>query len=139
MQEQWMRWKPIENLEEKYNVDTIFDTNEDRGLIITLYSCKDRTRKVEIIFKDYADSYRHTNESFSLRAPDQLSKTYGKEFYSDWTFFKRVDSEYLAWLAYESCEYSHRFDFIHFCLLCSDSVVDILARYEPTVRHLHQT
>lgn len=136
MQEQWARWEPLDGLEDKYDVDFILDTNDDRGLIIMLYSCKDRNRKLEITFNRYVDSYCHTNESFRINLPYELSAKYSKEFYANWTFFRIANSSYLAWLAHESCNYSKEFNFVHFCLLCPDSVVDIIARYEPTVRYV---
>lgn len=134
MQEEWTRWTPIEGLAEKYDVDFILDGKE--GLKIRLYQDGNRTHKVDLIFEGYADTYRHTNESFRIKTVHELAQKYDKEFYGNWSFFKVSDSEYLKWFSEESCEYSEEFDFTHYCILGTDSVVDIIARYEPTVEFI---
>ncbi len=49
MQEEWTRWQPGDNLEAKYDVETIIDNTE--GLTVLLYSCANKSDKVELIFK----------------------------------------------------------------------------------------
>jgi len=134
MQEQWSRWEPVLGLDGRYDVDTILDTDDGRGLIITLYSYKNNNQKVEVIFDRPPESYRHTNESFIIELPYDLSKRYGKGFYADWNFFKIANSRYLAGLACVSHEHFKASDFSHFCIFCPDSVLDIIACYEPVVR-----
>ncbi len=134
MQEEWIRWVPIEGLIEKYDVD--FLLNGKKGLIIRLCQDENKTSKIDIIFENYADAYRHTNESFRIKTVHELAQKYDKKFYGRWTFFKVSNSEYLKWFSEESCEYSNEFDFAHYCILGTDSVIDIIARYEPTVTFL---
>lgn len=134
MQEEWIRWTPIEGLAEKYDVDFILDGKE--GLKIQLYQDGNRARKVGIFFEHYADAYRHTNESFWFKTCGDLSTKYGGDFYADWSFFKVKSSEYLAWLSEKSTTWSDQFPFIHFCIMGTDSVVEVLARYEPKIEFI---
>jgi hypothetical protein len=131
MQEEWIRWKPIEGLAEKYDIDYILDGTS--GLIIRLYDDKNPTKKIDVIFEQYADSYRHTKESFRSKLIHSLDDKYGNSFYAKGTFFKVTGSEYIKWLSEASSTYSEMFPLTHFSILGVDSVVDVIARYEPTV------
>lgn len=131
MQEEWTRWKPIEGLAEKYDIDYILDGTN--GLIIRVYEDNDPAKKIDVIFERYTDSYRHTKESFRSELIHSLDNKYGKSFYTKGTFFKVTGSEYIKWLSNASNTYSDMFPLIHFCILGVDSVVDVIARYEPTV------
>lgn len=132
METEWIRWEPIQGLAKRYDVDFILDGQD--GLVIRLYSDNISDKKVDIIFEHYVDAYRHTNESFCIDVVHKLSQKYGSNFYSDWRFFQVKNSEYLHWLSKESSGYSDMFPFIHFCIIGVDSIVDVLARYEPTVK-----
>lgn len=132
IEEEWTRWEPIVGLANKYDVEFIFDGA--KGLTIRLYQDSQFEKKVDIIFEHYADAYRHTNESFRIDVMHTLTQKYGREFYGEWTFFKVKKSEYLQWLSEESADYSDKFPFVHFCLMGTDSIIDIIARYEPVVR-----
>lgn len=131
IQSEWIKWEPIHGLAKKYDIESIVDGKN--GLVIRLYSDNKADKKVEIIFKNYVDAYRHTNESFRINTIHALANKYDSNFYGDWTFFMVKDSEYLRWLSQESSSYADMFPFIHFCFLGVDSIVDVLARYEPVV------
>lgn len=137
MHEQWMKWEPIKGLSRKYDVDFILDGKEG-GLIIRLYDDKGKSKKIDMIFKNYAISYRHANESFRIKVIYDLEKKYGKDFYGDWTFFKVLNSEYLHWLSEESCHIYEGISFTHFCILGADSIVDVIASYEPLVQFVEE-
>jgi len=134
MQEDWIRWEPLKGITGKYDVDYISDGKD--GLVIKLYSETKETKAINVVFKDYADTYRHTNESFCFKVFGDLSEKYGAGFYGQWSFFKIINSDYVQWLSNQSCTYANEFTFIHFCFIGSDSIVDILARYEPIVTFL---
>ncbi len=132
---EWERWMPIDGILGKYDIEYIVDGN--KGLIIRVYSDKD-TKKIDIIFQHYADAYRHTNESFWFITCSELTAQYGSHFYGDWSFFKVRNSDYLAWLSDRSGGFADQLNFIHFCIMGGDSVVEILAQYEPTVRFVQE-
>lgn len=131
MQEQWTHWEPIKGLTGTYVIEMLAE--RQFGLVITLYSYRDKHQKIEIVFRP-ADSYKRTNASFKIRISPPLSDKYEDSFYTQWTFFKLTGSEYLFWLKEESCEVYNNFDFQHFCIVDENSVIDILAREEPQVR-----
>jgi hypothetical protein len=135
MHEQWIRWEPVNGLKGKYDVESII--SDDNGLIVRLCPYSSDSHKVELTFKPYAQAYRQTDESFRTALFHDLSEKYGKGFYAHWTFFKVVESEYLAWLDKESCTYSTAIGFEHFALICDDSVVDIISRNEPIVSFIN--
>ena len=131
MQEEWIRWEPVDGLTGKYSVDTM--SLGEQGLIIGLSSLSDNTKKIEIKFEYAIDAYRYTNDSFSFKIAGDLTEKYGREFYGDWSFFKVTNSEYIQWISEKSCTYADEFAFIHFSIVGSDEIVDVLSRYEPTV------
>src|ERR1700754_2156360 len=92
--EEWTRWEPIEGLEGKYDVESLLaDVN---GLLIILCSATStKNHKIELKFTSFINAFRETNESFRFNLFHELSEKYLGNFYSDWTFFKVVNSEYL--------------------------------------------
>ncbi|MBP6892597.1 hypothetical protein KBB68_03385 [Candidatus Babeliales bacterium] len=64
---------------------------------------------------------------------DNSSQENNKDCYANWSFFKIVNSEYLAWLSEKSCTWSDQLKFIHFCIVGGDEVIDIVTNYEPKV------
>lgn len=129
--EQWIRWKPIEGLVEKYYIESITDSIE--GFKIILSSAKDSTRKVRIIFDDSVDSYKRTDESFRLSDIHEIHTEYGNSFYTEWTFFKVVHSTYAQWVSEQSFGTIEPEYFMHFSLIAVDSILDIINSTEPRV------
>ncbi len=100
MIEQWFKWKPVKNLSSKYYIESITDGIE--GFIIVLSDASDEKKKVKVVFEDSVHAYRSTDESFRQNTIDALDEIYGTLFYSEWTLFKIVDSEYMQWLSGQS-------------------------------------
>lgn len=67
---------------------------------------------------------------------NDLDARYGMEFYSEWTFFKVVNSEYMQWLSKQSYSIVGSEPLIHFSFLAVDSIVDVIATYGPKVEVL---
>jgi hypothetical protein len=131
MQEQWIRWEPIEGLFSKYDLDIIID--DEKGLKI-IFECDQK--KVNVFFKHGAVSYIKTNETLRSYLIGSLSKEYGSVFYASWTFFKVENSEYLKWLSAQSCSISDYYHLQHFSFIVDGSILDIAASVEPIVEHI---
>lgn len=123
--EKWTRWEPINGLSGQYSLD--YFAWSEKGFVVELISGK-KEERIQILFDEYIDAFRYTNESFYLKLPG--------DFYGEWNFFKATNSEYLKWLSEKSCTLSDRMHFIHFCILGGDEVIDIVANYEPKVRFM---
>jgi hypothetical protein len=132
MIEQWQQWKPIKNLVQKYHIDSIHDT--DSEFKVRLSSSRGPAQTIEIDFGHGVESYTRTNESFKLTLIRDLDEEYGADFYGDWTFFIVINSEYIRMLDVQSGGWSNSRDFIHYSLLASDSILDILCTTDPIVR-----
>ncbi|MFA5998755.1 MAG: hypothetical protein WC747_01920 [Candidatus Babeliales bacterium] len=131
--EKWTRWEPINGLSGKYYLD--YFAWSEKGFVVELISGK-KEKRIQILFDDYIDSFRYTNESFCFKIFGDLSDQYGDDFYGDWSFFKVTNSEYLKWLSDKSRTWSDQIQFIHFCILGGDEVIDIVTNYEPKVRFI---
>lgn len=129
--EEWTRWEPTQDLSARFVIDAL--TLSHDGLIVKL-SAENSTKKIEIIFDDSLDGHRYTNESFCFKIFSDLSDRYGTEFYRSWSFFIITNSEYVQWLSQKSFGYAGEFSFKHFCIVGDDDILDIVARYQPTVR-----
>lgn len=134
MQEEWIKWEPVGGLKGKYSVNTM--NLGEQGLIIVLSSLSNSAQKIEIKFEYAIDAYRYTNDSFSFKIAGYLAEKYGREFYGDWSFFRVTNSEYIKWISEKSCAYADEFAFIHFSIVGSDEIIDVLSRYEPSVEFI---
>ncbi len=134
MREQWIKWEPINNLADKYYIESVSESLE--GFSLVLFQPKNEQEKVVIKFANSVDSFRRTTETFTYLTIDTLDDAYGSDFYGRWTFFKIKNSEYLQWLSRQSYKISEERNFTHFCFLAVDSVVDVIANYEPEVIHV---
>ncbi len=134
MSEQWVKWKPVNDLSPKYYIESMADGFD--GFIIVLSDASDEKKKVKVIFEDSVHAYRSTDESFRQNTINVLNEIYGLQFYSKWTLFKVVDSEYMQWLSEQSYSIVDSQPLIHFSFLAVDSIVDVIAAYEPKVELL---
>lgn len=128
--EKWIKWEPAKNLSGKYEIIKIVHT--PNIFYITLFDI-DNNKKIKIVFRHSIDTYRITYETFRCNTISYLHEQYGPDFYSRWTFFKITNSKYLKWLSEESCTISDSMPFTHFCILTSETLVDIVTGYEPKV------
>ncbi len=133
--EEWTRWEPINGLSGKYYLD--YFSWSEKGFIVELISERKKER-IQILFDEYIDAYRYTNESFYFKLAGDLSDKYGDDFYGNWSFFKVTNSEYLKWLSEKSCTLSDQMHFVHFCILGGDEVIDIINNDEPKVKIIEQ-
>ncbi|WP_068786946.1 hypothetical protein [Paenibacillus phocaensis] len=135
MEESWGIWEVGNDVTSKYYVESINDTIE--GFRILLSDANDEFKKVEILFEDSVHAYRSTDESFRQSTINKLDEQYGTEFYKDRTFFKVTNSEYIQWLSLQSFGIADSEQVHHFSILAVDSIVDIIAAYEPKVSKLY--
>jgi hypothetical protein len=132
MQEAWNRWEPVNNLAKKYSIESITESIADKFKVILIDS-DNKSKKVLIAFADGIDAHRSTNESYVLSTLTYLKSRYGSDFYTEWTFFKIENSNYLKWMSEQSYGITQDCHFTHFCILSSDSMLDIIAPYEPKI------
>lgn len=131
MIEQWTRWEPIEGLEGKYDVEFIVNNlKEFTMLLVNPYNTE---TKIQVIFENSVNAYTKTNESYRQRIVSDLSDEYGSDFYGAWTFFKVNNSTYLRSLLQQPSGSINSSKFIHFAFVAYDSIIDVIATYEPKV------
>jgi hypothetical protein len=131
MDETWERWKPEVELSQKYYIDTVIDNI--KGLNILLSDSENEDLKVEIIFSNSVHAYRSTDESCRQKMLNYIDEKYGKIFYSQWTLFKVINSEYSEWICKQSFGIVESENLIHFSIVAVDSIIDIIAAYEPQI------
>ena len=134
MQEQWIKWEPLQGLSEKYYIDCIVDSIEDFSVLLSDYN---NEKKIKIIFKNSVDAYRSTDESYRLKTINDLDKEHGLDFYVKWSFFKVLNSDYIKWLSQESFKISDYSSFTHFSIVAADSILDIVTNYEPRIEFIN--
>lgn len=131
MQEKWALWHPVENPSKNYFLEAC-STTSDYGFAIIISD--DSDKKLVITLPGYICSYRITNESFAIETLNFLENTYGKEFYTQNTFFTIENSEYLEWMKKQidpsAFEY---YKFKHYCIFTAEEKIDIISNYEPQI------
>ncbi|OGI12004.1 MAG: hypothetical protein A2Y40_10985 [Candidatus Margulisbacteria bacterium GWF2_35_9] len=132
MKEEWKTWEPVSDLSEKYYIESV-SNDLKKGLKIVVCDEKNEKKKVIITFEYAISSYKWTNETFRLDTAAFLDEKYGKKFYTKWTFFKVTNSSYLQLLSKESSGIADYYSLIHFAIIESNSILDIIASYEPNV------
>lgn len=135
MEEVWEIWEVGNDLITKYYIESVADNIE--GFRIVLSDATDESKKVEILFEDSVHAYRSTDESFRQRTINKLDEHYGTEFYRNSTFFMVTNSEYIQWLSLQSYGIADSESVYHFSILAIDSVVDVIAAYEPKISKLY--
>lgn len=132
MNEQWIKWEPIPGLAGTYDIEKLCD--DLNGYEIILVHALDKNKKVRLSWKKSIHSCTRTDKVFAYDTLASIDKKYGFEFHKNWSFFIVEGSEYLQRLSEESCTLSDQFyGVIHFALITSDSIVDIIPTYEPKV------
>lgn len=107
---------------------------ENNNLKIRLFDYED-----EISFKDTVLLYRSTNETYAFGRIDMMIK--GKEnttVYAENTIFKVIDSEYIKELSLFSPALKQDPFIIHFTLIPTDCVIDVIAKQEPIVEYVYE-
>ena len=116
----------------KYYVESLSDSI--KGFRILLSDVNDEKKKVEVTFKDSVHAYRSTDESFRQSSINIIDEKYGTEFYAEWTFFEINNSKYIQWLSEQSYGIAESETLIHFSFVARDSIVDVIAAYEPEIK-----
>ena len=134
MIERWIRWEPIKGLSKKYYIESI--TDNIRGFKIILSDSNDENKKLQITFGNSVDSYKSTYESFQQKMLFDLEQKYGPDFFTEWTYFKVLNSEYLAYLSQQSYGITDSLSLMHFSFISMEFIVDIIASSEPKVKFI---
>ncbi|WP_027092746.1 hypothetical protein [Cohnella thermotolerans] len=134
MTEKWIRWIPNNEISLKYYIESITDNIE--GLRIRLSNANNESDRIEVVFENSVHAYRSTDESYMQNVINKLDEQYGSKFYQENTFFKVENSEYIHWLSLQSYGIAKSEPLEHFSFLGVDSVIDVIAAYEPEINKL---
>ncbi|MBI9052076.1 MAG: hypothetical protein JEZ00_21860 [Anaerolineaceae bacterium] len=131
MDEQWIKWEPIQGLSRHYYVDLIIDSFD--GFFVVLTDAENENKKIEIKFLDSVKAYRSTDEVYRIHLVSTLRETHGEEFINEWALFKVKNSDYKKWLTKQSYDFFDSDTTTHFSIIGGESIVDIIANYDPIV------
>jgi hypothetical protein len=131
MDEQWIKWEPIQGLSRHYCVDLVSDSFD--GFLIQLSDAENEKNKVEIKFWNSVVAYRSTYETYRHHLLVDLNETYGSEFHAEWALFTVKNSDYIKWLSEQSYGISDSTTITHFSIIGGESIVDVIANYDPIV------
>ncbi|MFC6332757.1 hypothetical protein ACFP56_09000 [Paenibacillus septentrionalis] len=134
LSEKWVYMDIEQELNVKYYIDSINDNTE--GLSIMLSEVNDESLRVKVFFEHSVHAYRSTDESYRSNTINYLQDSYGLNFYKERTFFVITDSEYIRWLSQQSQGISDLEQVSHYSFLAVNSIVDVIAAYEPKITRL---
>ena len=128
----WSRWQPnTAVLDGNYHITKVDDNNKNFKIML---QHEHTMQQVEIIFADLVLASRHVDEGLRFILFSELSTKYGDDFYAQWAFFKVTNSEFLEWLSVYSGTVSDQLNLTHFVIKGTDSLLDIVASYEPEIK-----
>lgn len=132
-QEKWIKWEPIQGIIPGFYEECVGDCKE--GFIIILRSTKTNDKKdLRVRWSHFVVSYTVTNETYmdtifsDLRLRDVT--------YKGGTLFKIENSDYLKRLSYSSGTLTDYMDLTHFVIVTIDSIIEVVADYEPEVEFI---
>jgi len=133
MKEDWIQWKPLNELNDKYYIELLKDSTNGLEIILAYANrnTKNKRDKIKVNFGFHAESYRFSDEHCRLELFRRLEKHYGNEFYAKWNYFKVENSEYINWLNKESGRLTENMNLKHYVFMDSDTVLDVIAKCEP--------
>lgn len=138
MSEYWTKWEPVKGVSAKYYIDSVFDS-DDRGFIIELSEQDGNKKRIRILFKDWVWSYKYVQEIFAANRLAEIRKKYGEDFFNGHTFFKITESNHLQQLSQESSGILNYYGgAIHFCFVSAESILDVIANYEPIIEFIEE-
>ncbi|MCL4431217.1 MAG: hypothetical protein M1300_02735 [Epsilonproteobacteria bacterium] len=124
MQEHWIRYTTDKIFEKMFYFDSL--TYHDESLTITLYEPENRSQNVHVAFTDSVKGVRSTNESYAYLTLDTLIESYGKDFYTEHTFFRVFESDYLF-------SFENHQSLLHFAVFSVDWLIDVITTKEPII------
>lgn len=135
-EEVWCKWLPnAENLAKKYTVASVDDVIGEFN--IYLYD-EIHNKRICVNFYESVDIFRRTNIFFRSAELNKLAAEHGKEFYEQWTFFKISNSSYVGELVKESYGMLNAMHCIHFVIVGSNCIVDVITDHEPKIEVVEQ-
>lgn len=138
MNEIWEVWHPQGNIIYKAYIHSVIDY-ECTQMLITLSNKKLQPQHaVEINFYNGAYASTLLYGTFIQKLKDNLIQEYGKEFLQTSSCFKIRNSSYIEWVSAQSYEIVGLPYAQHFCIFTSDTVVHLIAPYEPHVKFLDE-
>ena len=129
LEERWTKWQLTKNLP-PYGLYVNSIVNSPYEFKILLANENDE-EVVKILLDHSPYSYRTADETYRLNA---ISNS--KFALSGWRLFKIENSNYISWLLKESCTISKSQFLMHFSIIATDSIVDIVDTHEPKVEFL---
>ena len=136
MNEIWEVWHPQGQTIYKSYIYSVIDYRSSK-LIITLSNNKLKPHHaVEINFYNGASSSTILEGLFIEKLKDSLIQEYGEPFLQSSSCFKIKNSLYVEWASTQSYEIVGLPHAQHLCIFTSDTVVHLIAPYEPHIRFL---
>jgi len=133
MEEEWVHWNPIEDLEVNFSLESILDTID--GFEVLLTPLHGEKRRLKIRFEASVASFKTTYRPFRNQLILELREKYGESFCS-MSLFKVNNSKYIQWLSEDSYTISDYWMLLHYAIFTDNWIIDIVDRSNPIVEWL---
>lgn len=127
--EKWIRWEPVAHLAAQYYIDSICEDSKEFKIVLSEFNNKES--ELQVIFKSSIYFYEKTDDTFILSIINDLYERYGKEFYTEWTFFKVENSCYIQRLLKQSSGIGDSYNLKHFVFIAVDALVHVITDEDP--------
>ena len=128
--ENWSKWNP-ENLPDGNYAITNFVQNSE-GTKITLDSDE---CIVKVIFDGVTPLVRTSIEGIRIRTWSEVQKKHeDKYFFRNWFLYIVDNSKLSAWVSEESCGVYNSEELIHYAVVTSEDIIDVISTFKPIIQ-----
>ena len=135
MMDKWIKWEPIEELRESYNISDIIDDGQEFTVLLSTL-LHENNKELRVTFKNCVEAYRSTRESFRLETVGMVNESINSKECELSTLFKVTNSSYIKLLAAQSNNTVDTSSFIHFAFYGVDLILDVIATADPQVENI---
>lgn len=127
MQEKWLRWNPTNIPEGDYIVTGVIQNVEGSKIIV-----ENDSKRIIVFFDGITPLVRTSIEGIRMRTWGEVQKKYNnKFFFQNWFLYRIENSQLSNWVSEESCGVYDSSELLHYCIVTSEDLIDIISTFEP--------
>ncbi len=127
--EKWTAWNPTNIAGDPAYYVEIFQEEE-----ATRFTLDCEHKIIDVLFYGFVPIYLYSVEGIRMATWASIQeKEHDRFYFQKWFLYRIENSDFLDWAIKEGCGFYKKEEFMHYCIVTQDDVVDILANCEPVI------